>query len=180
MDTNYEIAPTPQKLDPHRQAQVCIVFIAGVYYHILSVLSSWAARCRVQSSVCAIFCAAWPGAQVFNHGYPREPPFCFPRARSSEQPTFALLVLSSYMQMNAARSARSRAVVNAAMARLATSSRGRKIVRDPRKAKVCIVLYIYNSSNHSLLCRWVSRYRVISGNSTAIEEERLLVCTRQQ
>ncbi|CAM9458826.1 unnamed protein product [Ectocarpus sp. 12 AP-2014] len=37
--------------------------------------------------------------------------------------------------MNAVRSARPRAAMNAAVARLATSSRGRKIVRDPRKAK---------------------------------------------
>eukprot|EP00903_Cladosiphon_okamuranus_P014072 g13079.t1 len=37
--------------------------------------------------------------------------------------------------MNAARSARPRAVVNAAVARLSTNSKGRKIVRDPRKAK---------------------------------------------
>lgn len=40
--------------------------------------------------------------------------------------------------MNAVRSGRPRAVVNAAVARLATNSRGRKIVRDPRKAKVCL------------------------------------------
>ncbi|CAM9710085.1 unnamed protein product [Pylaiella littoralis] len=37
--------------------------------------------------------------------------------------------------MNVARCARPRAAVNGAVARLATNSRGRKIVRDPRKAK---------------------------------------------
>lgn len=62
---------------------------------------------------------------------------CVPRRRSHS--AHSLCCITSHgRKMNAARSARPRTVINAAVARLATNSRGRKIVRDPRKAKVLL------------------------------------------